>query len=103
MSGFYLFFSEGPIIESLAWEEITVMAGEDVSFDCNARGTPLPRISWHFEDIPLASTNQRYTFHLDGSIDLRRVEVIDDGFYTCVAKNRAGSANRTIVLTVQGE
>ncbi|XP_071821894.1 hemicentin-1-like isoform X3 [Apostichopus japonicus] len=92
---------EGPIINSLAWEEVTVMAGQDVSFDCNVRGTPLPRISWHFDDIPLASTNQRYNFHLDGSIDLRRVEVIDTGFYTCLAKNRAGTANRTIVLTVE--
>ncbi|KAJ8038941.1 Hemicentin-1 [Holothuria leucospilota] len=93
---------EGPVISNPLWEEITVQAGEDVSFPCSARGIPLPRISWHFDDIPLASTNQRYTFHSsDGSIDMRHVEVIDTGLYTCVAKNRAGATNRTIVLTVQ--
>ena len=48
------------------------------------------------------SNGSRLRSYTNGSLVIANAEVLDDGRYTCIATNRAGSTNFTITLNVTG-
>ncbi|KAK3914743.1 Hemicentin-1 [Frankliniella fusca] len=81
--------------------ELVANVGDVVRLPCDAIGEPSPEFIWshnydyvNFNDHILPVTNS------DGLV-ITSVNISDGGEYVCSAVNDAGSANKTITLTVQ--
>uniref|UniRef100_A0A8C9ZXF3 Immunoglobulin superfamily member 10 n=1 Tax=Sander lucioperca TaxID=283035 RepID=A0A8C9ZXF3_SANLU len=73
-----------------------VKPGGNVRFDCEAFGEPKPKILWLLptNDV-IAASNELYLMHVNGSLDIRDVKLINAGEYVCMARNPAGE-NRKV-------
>ena len=70
-----------------------------------ARGHPAPHIAWASElngNLPIPS-EEWFRVLPSGSLVIRRVHLIDEGMYRCVASNSAGLATAAALLKVTGE
>ncbi|XP_035116320.2 hemicentin-2 isoform X8 [Callithrix jacchus] len=80
---------------------VMAKAGEEVTLDCEAQGSPPPLVTWMKDSHPLPPTTNRHGLLPSGSLHLAQVQVDDTGHYECTASNPAGSASRHYVLGVQ--
>ncbi|XP_029302563.1 LOW QUALITY PROTEIN: immunoglobulin superfamily member 10 [Cottoperca gobio] len=80
-----------------------VKPGENIRFDCEALGEPKPKILWMLptNDV-IAASNERYLMHVNGSLDIRDVKLIDVGEYICMARNPAGENRKVYKLDMEG-
>ncbi|CAJ1065317.1 immunoglobulin superfamily member 10 [Xyrichtys novacula] len=80
-----------------------VMPGGNLRFDCEALGEPKPKIMWILpsNDV-IAASNDRYLMHVNGSLDIRAVRLIDAGEYVCIARNLAGEKRNVYKLDING-
>ncbi|XP_054460524.1 immunoglobulin superfamily member 10 [Anoplopoma fimbria] len=80
-----------------------VKPGGNVRFDCEALGEPKPKILWMLptNDV-IAASNERYLMHVNGSLDIRDVKLIDAGEYVCIARNPAGENRKVYKLDIEG-
>uniref|UniRef100_A0A8D3BS04 Immunoglobulin superfamily, member 10 n=1 Tax=Scophthalmus maximus TaxID=52904 RepID=A0A8D3BS04_SCOMX len=80
-----------------------VMPGGNIRFDCEALGEPKPKILWMLptNDV-IAASNERYLMHVNGSLDIRDVKLIDAGEYVCIARNPAGENRKVYKLEIDG-
>ncbi|KAH0624086.1 hypothetical protein JD844_007431 [Phrynosoma platyrhinos] len=78
-----------------------IKAGDSALFDCDATGEPKPKIFWLLpsNDMISAST-QRYFLHVNGSLSVTKVRLIDAGEYICVARNSGGDDTKLYKLDV---
>uniref|UniRef100_A0A672RA15 Neural cell adhesion molecule 1b n=1 Tax=Sinocyclocheilus grahami TaxID=75366 RepID=A0A672RA15_SINGR len=67
---------------------------------CDADGFPEPMVTWARNNVPLES-GEKYNFNEDGSeMTILEVTKLDDGDYTCIAKNKAGESEQELSLKV---
>ncbi|KAK0149106.1 Immunoglobulin superfamily member 10 [Merluccius polli] len=80
-----------------------VKPGDNIRFDCEAVGEPKPKILWMLpnNDI-IAASNERYLMHVNGSLDIRDVKLMDVGQYVCIARNPAGENRKVYRLELDG-
>nr|XP_019943491.1 PREDICTED: immunoglobulin superfamily member 10 [Paralichthys olivaceus] len=80
-----------------------VRPGGNMRFDCEALGEPKPKILWMLptNDV-IAASNERYLMHVNGSLDIRDVKLIDAGEYVCMARNPAGDNRKVYKLDIDG-
>ena len=80
-----------------------VTPGGNIRFDCEALGEPKPKILWMLpnNDV-IAASNERYLMHVNGSLDIRDVNLIDAGEYVCMARNPAGDNRKVYKLDIDG-
>ncbi|XP_040901396.1 immunoglobulin superfamily member 10 isoform X2 [Toxotes jaculatrix] len=80
-----------------------VRPGGNMRFDCEALGEPKPKILWMLptNDV-IAASNERYLMHVNGSLDIRDVKLIDAGEYVCMARNPAGENRKDYKLDIDG-
>uniref|UniRef100_A0A665U362 Immunoglobulin superfamily, member 10 n=1 Tax=Echeneis naucrates TaxID=173247 RepID=A0A665U362_ECHNA len=80
-----------------------VRPGGNIRFDCEALGEPKPKIFWILptNDV-IAASNDRYLMHVNGSLDIRDVKLIDSGEYVCMARNPAGENRKVYKLDIDG-
>ncbi|KAM7412990.1 hypothetical protein PAMA_020396 [Pampus argenteus] len=80
-----------------------IKPGGNIRFDCEAVGEPKPKILWMLptNDV-IAASNERYLMHVNGSLDIRDVKLIDAGEYVCMARNPAGENRKIYKLYVDG-
>ncbi|XP_015275106.1 PREDICTED: immunoglobulin superfamily member 10 [Gekko japonicus] len=78
-----------------------VKAGDTAVFDCEAIGEPKPKIFWLLpsSDMISASSN-RYFLHVNGSLSVSKVRLLDAGEYVCVARNSGGDDTKLYKLDV---
>uniref|UniRef100_A0A8C4W4V0 Immunoglobulin superfamily member 10 n=1 Tax=Gopherus evgoodei TaxID=1825980 RepID=A0A8C4W4V0_9SAUR len=78
-----------------------VKAGDNAVFDCEAVGEPKPKIFWLLpsSDMISASTD-RYLLHVNGSLSVSKVKLLDAGEYVCVARNPGGDDTKLYKLDV---
>lgn len=78
-----------------------VKAGDTAMFDCEAIGEPKPKIFWLLpsSDMISASSN-RYFLHVNGSLSVTKVRLLDAGEYVCVARNSGGDDTKLYKLDV---
>lgn len=83
-------------------EEVTVIVSNPVQLGCEVSGNPVPEITWRRgpEDI---TYNEGFYKLPNGALRIESVSVEDTGMYECLAMSSAGSASKTVMLTVQGE
>nr|XP_051696750.1 hemicentin-2 isoform X2 [Oryctolagus cuniculus] len=80
---------------------VVVKAGEEVTLDCEARGSPPPLVTWTKDSHPVLPGADRHGLLPSGSLRLAQAQAGDSGHYECTASNPAGSASRRYILRVQ--
>nr|CAB3264547.1 obscurin [Phallusia mammillata] len=88
---------EGAPMFLMRTESKIVQVGSNVTFNCTVAGTPNPKVDWKKGDhVISARESSRYilTQSQGGaySLTIKKVRLIDDGKYTCVAENARGVA-----------
>ncbi|XP_008577945.1 PREDICTED: immunoglobulin superfamily member 10 [Galeopterus variegatus] len=75
--------------------------GDTAILDCEVTGEPKPKIFWLLPSNDMISfSNDRYTFHANGSLSINRVKLLDSGEYMCVARNPSGDDTKMYKLDV---
>ncbi|KAM6223889.1 immunoglobulin superfamily member 10 [Rhynchocyon petersi] len=78
-----------------------VKAGDTAALDCEVTGEPKPKIFWLLPSNDMISfSNDRYTFHANGSLSINKVKLLDAGEYVCVAQNPSGEDTKMYKLNV---
>ncbi|XP_049688139.1 hemicentin-2 [Accipiter gentilis] len=88
-----------PVLESPeSSEEQMVAEGSDVTFSCEATGSPAPAVTWLKDGEPLG----RRSNQVPGSprLSLAAVGLADAGVYSCLAANEVGEASKAFHLLV---
>ncbi|XP_067165246.1 hemicentin-2-like [Apteryx mantelli] len=95
-----LVYAPPEMVGSSQWENISVVASQALTLDCNVSGTPVPTVTW-YKDRQLVSEVRGIHF-LHGAQALRfpKVRKEDAGSYTCRAQNKVGEAHRHFTLLV---
>lgn len=74
--------------------QLKVLLGRDFTLECMVKGTPRPKIVWYKDQIPIRGSADRLTIQMIGSgmcrLEIRNVQSIDSGRYSCEAKNSQG-------------
>ena len=91
-------------------DSVTVLVGSraivrtasSVLIKCFAHGNPTPTVKW-YRDGNLLEYEKRYASYINGLLEIKSVTALDDGSYTCVAKNKFGSKKAVAHLVVVGE
>ncbi|XP_076346339.1 tyrosine-protein kinase transmembrane receptor Ror2-like isoform X2 [Tachypleus tridentatus] len=80
----------------------TIMDGDNVLLTCLTSGNPKPEVTWRRSGRQLLhSGHTNYEILNSGDLLLKRVGLLDEGDYTCSAKNIHGSQrSKTATLTV---
>lgn len=93
--------ADAPIIRNLTQGPVRVLYGESASLRCEAKGEPIPTVLWFSpasRTIPASS--DKYRIHSDGTLVIQKVQRLDGGNYTCLARNSAGQARQVTRLEV---
>lgn len=77
-----------------------VAEGSDVTFSCEATGSPAPAVTWLKDGEPLGQRSNQ----VPGSprLSLAAVGLADAGVYSCLAANEVGEASKAFHLLVVG-
>lgn len=82
-------------------QNVTALAGETFTLQCNATGAPQPRVRWVFNEQEPVDSQGRFRIDPDTrSLTVSRAEVNNTGMYTCEMSNSAGRAEASAYVTV---
>ncbi|XP_051482562.1 immunoglobulin superfamily member 10, partial [Apus apus] len=80
---------------------VKVKAGDTALLDCEAAGEPKPKIFWLLPSSDMiSSSTARHLLHVNGSLSVRQVKLLDAGDYMCVARNPGGDDTKLYKLDV---
>ncbi|XP_010734990.2 neural cell adhesion molecule 1b isoform X4 [Larimichthys crocea] len=78
----------------------TADVGQPAMLTCAVDGYPEPMVTWTRNDVVLEA-GEKYSFNEDGSeMTIMDVTKLDEGEYTCIAKNKAGESEQELSLRV---
>ncbi|XP_047185349.1 neural cell adhesion molecule 1a isoform X11 [Scophthalmus maximus] len=78
----------------------TADVGSSALLACDADGFPEPTVTWAHNNVVL-ETGDKYSLNEDGSeLVIKDVAKVDEGEYTCIAKNKAGEKAEEVSLNV---
>ncbi|KAM8933893.1 hemicentin-2 [Pelodytes ibericus] len=82
----------------------SVIEGQSVSFTCECHGVPSPSLTWSKNGSPLESEDSGLTQLSAGGrlLHILKVQASDEGSYTCLCNNAAGSSEQEYELEVYG-
>ncbi|KAG5261573.1 hypothetical protein AALO_G00285850 [Alosa alosa] len=93
--------SDAPIIRNQTQGPVRVLYGEAASLRCEAKGEPVPTILWFSPASRIIPTSSdKYRIHSDGTLVIQKVQRLDGGNYTCLARNSAGQARQVTRLEI---
>ncbi|XP_067039926.1 uncharacterized protein [Acropora muricata] len=79
-----------------------VQVGHDIRLRCSVKGDPPPRLTWVKDQKPLQfSSRIRLISRDNGIVEIKNTQLVDAGYYTCIAANSLGSVNATLELHVR--
>ncbi|KAM9810462.1 hemicentin-1 [Neosynchiropus ocellatus] len=93
-----------PVISGASrMQEMSVVLGQEVEFQCRVSGSPAPRVEWSRDGEVLSRDGDPHVEFLeDGQVlRVKSVRLRDQGVYQCLASNNAGTQMRQFKLTVQ--
>ncbi|XP_067451121.1 neural cell adhesion molecule 1b isoform X7 [Thunnus thynnus] len=78
----------------------TADVGQAAMLTCAVDGYPEPMVTWTRNQMVLEA-GEKYSFNEDGSeMSIMDVTKLDEGEYTCIAKNKAGESDQELSLRV---
>ncbi|XP_041797440.1 neural cell adhesion molecule 1b isoform X3 [Chelmon rostratus] len=78
----------------------TADVGQPAMLTCAVDGYPEPMVTWTRNEVVLEA-GEKYSFNEDGSeMTIMDVAKLDEGEYTCIAKNKAGESEQELSLRV---
>src|SRR4051794_32147212 len=102
-----MFFSDGPPrFKQNARPHHYAYLGDNVKFKCTAIGRPQPKVHWYREGTYLNySFMQTHSRFRDRgmALEIKRIEVGDEGNWMCRVWNNEGSTTRNFTLHIVGE
>ncbi|XP_072022562.1 uncharacterized protein [Amphiura filiformis] len=69
-----------------------VISGSTITLTCTADGNPTPTLEWMKDDLPISSSG--------GTLELIGIDIMDAGYYICIASNGRGQIDTSDVLAV---
>ncbi|XP_030000348.1 hemicentin-1 [Sphaeramia orbicularis] len=84
-------------------QEVSVVLGQEVEFQCRVSGRPAPRVEWSRDGEVLSRNGDPHVEFLENGqvLKVKSVRLRDQGLYQCLASNNAGTQMRQFRLTVQ--
>ncbi|XP_054440698.1 hemicentin-2 [Pteronotus mesoamericanus] len=83
---------ELPSVVIIGGDNITAPFLQPVTLRCAGTGVPTPNIRWWKDGVALAASG--------GTLQIEKVDLRDEGVYTCAATNSAGESRRDVALKV---
>lgn len=80
--------------------EVTALLDTVVTLECEARGVPLPTITWYRNGEAILSNRQAQYVERGHYLKIPRAQASDAGQYICKVTSLAGSAERSYELDV---
>ncbi|MBN3312119.1 HMCN1 protein, partial [Atractosteus spatula] len=80
--------------------EMSALLNSSVTLECEARGVPLPAITWYKNGRPLTSSRRAAYVDRGQFLKISQVQVSDAGQYTCHVTSIAGSAKKSYMLDI---
>ncbi|XP_063729877.1 vascular endothelial growth factor receptor 1 isoform X2 [Eleginops maclovinus] len=82
--------------------DCTVNVSSSVILSCPSAGVPPPTITWYKDERALSQGSGIVISPDDGTLNIDRISVEDQGLYTCQATNERGSAESSAYIWVNG-
>ncbi|XP_027866862.1 matrix-remodeling-associated protein 5 isoform X1 [Xiphophorus couchianus] len=93
--------TSSPQIQDKDHKTVRVLYGETVTLQCNAKGDPVPVVTWMSpKNRPISNAIDRYKVLKDGTLLVQNVQQFDEGNYTCMARNSVGQDNKVTRVEV---
>ncbi|XP_053737549.1 hemicentin-1 isoform X1 [Synchiropus splendidus] len=80
--------------------EVTTLLDTVVTLECEARGVPLPTITWYRKGEAIVSHRQAQYVERGHYLKIPHVQASDAGLYTCRVTSAAGTAEKSYELDV---
>ncbi|XP_031681331.1 neurofascin isoform X6 [Oncorhynchus kisutch] len=80
---------------------IKVIENNRTFLDCPFFGSPLPELRWFKNGQGSGLDGGQYRVYINGSLEIKRARVEDQGTYTCVARNILGKEENQVRLEVK--
>ncbi|XP_069620890.1 leucine-rich repeat neuronal protein 3 [Ranitomeya imitator] len=85
--------------------DLDIRTGNSISLHCRATAEPEPDIYWitpSGSKLQPNTINGPFYVHIEGTLEITSISVLEAGLYTCVAKNLVGADLKTVMITVDG-
>jgi len=83
-------------------KSVTVKLGKRATFRCKAKGEPTPTLTWFFNGGEIQKLNGHFRVSDDGrELTVEQVSRQDNGVFSCMASNNAGSMTGDARLVVE--
>ncbi|KAM4795701.1 matrix-remodeling-associated protein 5 [Rhinophrynus dorsalis] len=93
--------AETAIIKNKTFSIVNVPYGDVVTVSCEAKGEPVPTITWLSPaNRPIPTLSDKYQVYRDGTLLIQKVQRSDSGNYTCVAQNTGGEDKKIVQIQV---
>ncbi|KAM8976419.1 matrix-remodeling-associated protein 5 [Pelodytes ibericus] len=93
--------AERATIRNKTYTVVNVPYGDVVTASCEAKGEPLPKITWLTPANRLIPTlSDKYQIYRDGTLLLQKAQRSDSGNYTCLAHNSGGEDKKIVHIQV---
>ncbi|XP_069060717.1 matrix-remodeling-associated protein 5 isoform X1 [Pleurodeles waltl] len=93
--------AEPAAIRNKTYTIINVPYGDVLSVPCEAKGEPIPKITWLSpSNRPISAFSNKYQVQRDGTLFIQKAQRSDNGNYTCVARNEAGEDKKIVNIHV---
>ncbi|XP_038552398.1 neurofascin homolog (chicken) a isoform X11 [Micropterus salmoides] len=80
---------------------IKVIENNRTFLDCPFFGSPLPELRWFKNGQGSGLDGGQYRVYINGTLEIKRARVEDEGTYTCVANSILGTAENQVRLEVK--
>nr|XP_039266508.1 muscle M-line assembly protein unc-89-like [Styela clava] len=92
---------EAPSFLTKLPESVEVDEGQEVTFGCQVKGHPQPRVTWTRNGRSLSVLNSETSYEEGkASVRIRKAGSSDGGKYVCTARNLSGESESVCVVTV---
>ncbi|XP_053168375.1 matrix-remodeling-associated protein 5 isoform X2 [Hemicordylus capensis] len=93
--------AEPATIRNKTYTTINIPYGEVVSVGCEAKGEPIPKVTWLSpSNRPIPLLSDKYQVYKDGTLLIQKTQRSDSGNYTCVAWNNAGEDRKVVWIRI---
>ncbi|KAM9320263.1 matrix-remodeling-associated protein 5 [Gastrophryne carolinensis] len=93
--------AEMPLIKNKTFSIINVPYGDVITVPCQAKGEPVPRITWLSpSNRPIPASSDKYQIYQDGTLLIQKTQRSDNGNYTCLAQNTGGEDKKVVQINV---